>query len=65
MPICASFPIPMKNSQIRKAEMLAFTGQYKEAAELLHTYKKTLTHSSPELLLIDVKLSRCYEHLDD
>lgn len=45
--------------------MLAFTGRYEEAAKLLHEYKKTLTHSSPELLLIDVKLSRCYEHVGD
>lgn len=45
--------------------MLAFTGKYQEAADLLHQYKKTLTHQAPELLLIDVKLSRCYEHLDN
>ncbi|CAL5980641.1 Tetratricopeptide-like_helical domain superfamily [Hexamita inflata] len=52
-------------SLLNKAELLAFTGDYNAAAEALHQYKKTITQQDSSLLLTDVKLSRCYEHMGE
>lgn len=52
-------------AQIAKATHLSYVRKYQEAAETLHALKKTVPATHPAVLLIDVKLSRCYEYLDD
>lgn len=43
----------------------SFIEKYDEAVKLLHDTKKQLHSDSDAILLINVKLARCYEYLGD